>query len=71
MADLNTMPAIDAPDDFYAELIALHEGLDKAESDAVNARLILILMNHIADRDVLRQAMAAARSPGTDTEERP
>ena len=71
MADLNTAPAFDAPDDVYAELIALHEGLDKAESDAVNARLILILMNHIADRDVLRQAMAAARAPGTDTEERP
>lgn len=68
MADLNTAPAIDAPDDLYAELLAMHEGLSKDESDAVNARLILILMNHIADRDVLRQAMAAARSPGADKE---
>ena len=71
MADLNTAPAIDAPDDFYAELIALHEGLSKAESDAVNARLILLLMNHIADREVLRQAMAAARSPGATKETTP
>ena len=68
MADLNTAPAIDAPDDLYAELLAMHEGLSKDESDAVNARLILILMNHIADRDVLRQAMVAARSPGADRE---
>ncbi|WP_306048685.1 DUF2783 domain-containing protein [Oceaniradius stylonematis] len=64
MADLNSAPAIDAPDDLYAELLAMHEGLSKEESDAANARLILLLMNHIADRDVLRQAMAAARSPG-------
>jgi len=68
MADLNTAPAIDAPDDLYAELLAMHEGLSREESDAVNARLILILMNHIADRDVLRQAMAAACSPGADKE---
>lgn len=68
MADLNTAPAIEGPDDLYGELLALHDGLDKAESDAVNARLILILMNHIADRDVLRQAMTAARSPGADKE---
>lgn len=68
MTGLNTAPAIDAPDDLYAELLAMHEGLSRDESDAVNARLILILMNHIADRDVLRQAMAAARSPGADKE---
>lgn len=64
MADLNTTPAIDAPDDLYAELLAMHEGLSKEQSDTVNARLILILMNQIADRNVLRQAMAAARAPG-------
>jgi len=62
--DMNTLvttPNIPRPDDFYAELLALHEGLSKAESDAVNARLILILANHIGDRSVLAQAMAAAR----------
>ncbi|MBO6553315.1 MAG: DUF2783 domain-containing protein [Roseitalea sp.] len=64
MGELNTEPAIDAPDDLYAELLAMHEGLSKADSDAVNARLILVLMNQIADRDVLRRAMAAARIPG-------
>ncbi|MBO6639987.1 MAG: DUF2783 domain-containing protein [Roseitalea sp.] len=67
MADLNTAPAIDAPDDLYAELLAMHEGLSKKESDAANARLILILVNQIADRNVLRQAMAAARAPGSES----
>jgi hypothetical protein len=61
MTTLVTTPNIPRPDDFYAELLALHEGLSKAESDAVNARLILILANHVGDRRVLAQAMAAAR----------
>ncbi len=60
MAELNTKPNIADPDGFYAELLGLHEGRDKAESDAVNARLILVLANHIGDREVLRQAFALA-----------
>ena len=49
------------PDDFYAALIALHEGRSKAESDAINARLIFILANQIGDMTVLQGALAAAR----------
>ncbi|MEJ1156961.1 DUF2783 domain-containing protein [Prosthecomicrobium sp. N25] len=60
MAKLVTTPNIDGPDDFYAELLAAHQGLDKAESDAFNARLILLMANHIGDREVLREALAAA-----------
>jgi hypothetical protein len=56
-------PNMDRPDDIYADLLAAHEGLSKDESDALNARLILILMNHIGERRVLAQAMAAARRP--------
>ena len=62
MADLILDPNIDRPDDFYAALIAAHDGLSKEESDALNARLILILANHIGDRETLNQALAAARS---------
>ena len=62
MAKLDTHPNIAAPDDFYADLLAAHEGLTKAESDALNARLILILANHIGDREVLEEAMAVATS---------
>ncbi len=61
MPDLITTANIANPDDFYAELLAAHEGLSKAESDALNARLILILANHIGDRDVISEALAAAR----------
>lgn len=50
-----------APDETYAALIAAHEGLSEAESHAMNARLILILMNEIGDAAVLRQALALAR----------
>lgn len=67
MADLTLTPNIAAPDDFYAELIAAHEGLAKEESDALNARLILILANHIGDREVLSGALAAARFEKEDT----
>src|SRR5574337_1114427 len=42
-------PNIPDPDDFYAELVALHEGRSKEESDAINARLILLLANHEPD----------------------
>lgn len=61
MATLNTAPNIDRPDDFYAEFLALHEGRPREESERINARLILLLANHIGDRDVLRAAMAAAQ----------
>lgn len=67
MTDLITEPNIDGPDDFYAELVAAHEGLSKSRSDAFNARLILILMNHIGDRETLRAALRAA---ALQTEER-
>ena len=55
-------PNIPEPDDFYDELLALHQGLEKAESDALNARLILVLVNHIGDRDILREAMDVAKA---------
>ena len=61
MSRLVTTPNITSPDDFYAELLALHEGLTKEESDAINARLILILANHIGDRSILREALEVAR----------
>lgn len=50
-------------DDFYEELLRAHEGLDDAQSEAYNARLILILCNHIGNRETLSQALAAARLP--------
>lgn len=57
---LNTDPNIPDPDGFYDELLAAHAGLTKGQSDALNARLILILANQIGDRATLSQALAAA-----------
>lgn len=60
-AHLVTEPNIDSPDDFYAALAELHRGLDDEASAKVNAKLILLLANHIGDARVLREAMALAR----------
>lgn len=58
---LITTPNLSKPDESYARLIATHEGLDEAESHALNARLILILMNHIGNHVVLDEALKLAR----------
>jgi hypothetical protein len=61
MTILNTESNLPAPDDFYDELIALHRDLTTEQSALLNAKLILLLANHIGDMSVLRAAMAAAR----------
>lgn len=49
-------------DDFYEALIEMHRDLSDEDSERVNARLILLLANHIGDLNVLREAMDAARA---------
>ena len=61
MTALTLDPNIPDPDEFYDELLAAHQDLSKEESDALNARLILVLANHIGDRDVLSSALSAAK----------
>ena len=58
--DLITTPNLDAPDDFYEALIEAHQGLTSDESHAFNARLVLVLANHVGSTAVLRQAFEAA-----------
>jgi hypothetical protein len=55
-------PNIQAPDDFYQALIDTHRDLDDAASQLVNAKLVLLLANHIGDLGVLREAFALARA---------
>lgn len=62
MSVLITAPNMANPDDFYEALIDMHRDLDEAQSQAVNARLILLLANHIGDTQVLREAMIQART---------
>jgi Protein of unknown function (DUF2783) len=59
---LNTNPNFAKPDEIYAKLISAHEGLAEQESHAMNARLVLLLMNHIGDQAVIEQALRAARN---------
>ncbi len=59
---LNTNANIANPDEFYAELLEAHEGLSDDESASLNARLVLLLANHIGDRNILSEAISAARS---------
>jgi len=61
MAELKTDLNLVSPDDFYEKLIEMHHGLSDEQSELVNARLILLLANHIGDPAVLREAMRAAR----------
>jgi hypothetical protein len=63
MTMLNTKPNIKDPDGFYADLIGAHEGLSDEESAAFNARLVLLLANHVGDRATLNEALAAAGLP--------
>ena len=59
--ELITAPHLESPDDFYEALIEAHRDLGNAESQALNARLILLLANHIGSLDVLQQALHEAR----------
>jgi Protein of unknown function (DUF2783) len=72
MNHLNTEPNFGTPgqrhrhaytpgDDFYDALIQAHHGLTDAQSELLNARLVLLLANHIGDLDVLREALELVR----------
>ncbi|MBK9604926.1 MAG: DUF2783 domain-containing protein [Betaproteobacteria bacterium] len=63
MGALKLEPNIVRPDDFYDALIALHRGLTPEQSAKVNAKLVLLLANHVGNMEVLKQALDAAREP--------
>ena len=62
MAKLLTDPRIEQPDELYARLMEAYRELDEAESHKLNAKLILLLANHIGDPEVFEQALALARA---------
>ena len=61
MSGLIRSPNLRDPDGFYAALVTAHQGLSDEASELLNARLVLILANHVGDPDVLREALALAR----------
>jgi len=58
---LNREPNLADPDGFYEELINAQRDLSDDQADLLLAKLVLILANHVGDRDVLREAFALAR----------
>lgn len=59
---LNRQPNIPNPDGFYEELIGAQRDLSDDQADRVLAKLVLILANHIGDREVLSEAIQLART---------
>jgi Protein of unknown function (DUF2783) len=59
---LNIKPNLSNADDFYEALIDAHRDLTETQSHKVNAKLVLLLANHIGDMHVLRDAMTRARN---------
>jgi hypothetical protein len=49
------------PDDVYNAIVDAHRDLTDEQCRAFDARLILLLANHVGDEDVLREALAEAR----------
>lgn len=59
---LKTQPHLQDADGFYEQLLDAHAGLTPAQSELLNARLILILANQVGDAATLRQCIEAARA---------
>ncbi len=57
---LQLKPNISDPDRFYEALIDAQRGVSEERVQLMNAKLILILANHIGDQDVLNEAIATA-----------
>jgi len=66
MPALDTTPRLADPDALFAALVDAHRGLSAAASRRLDARLILLLANHIGEAAVLAEAIAAARAAGED-----
>ncbi len=61
MAKLNTASRFSDPDAAYLALVEARRNLSDAAAAELDARLVLILANHIGDLDVLREAIELAK----------
>ncbi len=66
---LNTEPNLQHPDDFYEALIDTHRDLSNEQGHALNARLVLLLANHIGSTETLKHAIRTARDTQVTTEQ--
>lgn len=68
MTKLRTELGLADADGFYARLIELHEGLAPEQSQKLNAKMILMLANHIGDMEVLDEVLAYLGSTLSETQ---
>lgn len=61
MPKLMTVSQFANPDAAYVALVEARRGLSEQAAAALDARLALILANHIGDIDVLKEAIALAK----------
>ena len=61
MGKLVTTSQFADPDAAYVALVDARRGLSETAAAALDARLVLLLANHIGDMDVLREAIIVAR----------
>ena len=61
MARLITTPNLTHHDELYEMLIELHRRLDDNRSTIVNAKLIMLLLNHVRNEEVILEALRIAR----------
>ncbi len=62
MTKLVTRSQFPNPDAAYAALVEARRGLSEEAAAALDARLVLILANHIGEMDVLEEAIALAKT---------
>lgn len=61
MPQLNIEPNLANADEFYEALIDAHRDLTLEQSHAMNAKLVLLLANHVGDLNVVKDAMQRAK----------
>ena len=69
MTGLDTEKRLDDPDLAFESLVEAHRDLTPEQSRRLDARLVLLLANHIGSITVLREAIAAAQETGWDVAE--
>ncbi len=60
MSKLDLSPRLSDPDGLFEALVEAHQGLAPEASRRLDARLVLLLANHIGDVGVVREAIAVA-----------
>lgn len=60
---MNSQPNFEDADLFYERLLDAHQGLNREQSEAFNARLVLILANELGESGRLAACLEAAVEP--------